>query len=135
VLVTETWKQKVFPLLHDDLAKISSIRSYLTIYHEATITNLLEIILYHRTACENTQDSLVELIDYCYRKFLFLTNWGEKKMGKAVEDDPKKILERTPKEDLMLQLEDIDFSCAISCFSLIRFITDHMGDLSVPIVH
>jgi len=33
------------------------------------------------------------------------------------------------------QLEEIDFSCAITCFSLIRFISDHMSDLSVPIVH
>ena len=35
----------------------------------------------------------------------------------------------------MNQLEDIEFTSAISCFSLIRFITDHMQDLSVPIVH
>ena len=32
-------------------------------------------------------------------------------------------------------MEEIEFSCAITCFSLIRFITDHMNDLSVPIVH
>lgn len=35
----------------------------------------------------------------------------------------------------MNQMEDIEFTSAISCFSLIRFITDHMQDLSVPIVH
>ena len=54
LLLSETWKQKVFPLVLRDLAKISSIRSYLTLYHEATVSNLLEIILYHRTACENS---------------------------------------------------------------------------------
>lgn len=96
---------------------------------------MLEIILYHRTACENSQDSLVELIDYCYRKFLFLTNYSEKRNGRAPDDDAKKILERTPEEDIMNQMEDIEFTSAISCFSLIRFITDHMQDLSVPIVH
>lgn len=32
-------------------------------------------------------------------------------------------------------MEEIDFSCAITCFSLIRFISDYMQDLSVPIVH
>ena len=31
--------------------------------------NLLEVFLYNRTACENADDVLVELIDYCYRKF------------------------------------------------------------------
>ena len=79
LLLSETWKSKVMPLLIEDLSKISSIRSYLTLYHEATVNNLLEIVLYHRTACENSQDSLVELIDYCYRKFLFLTQWAEKR--------------------------------------------------------
>ena len=35
----------------------------------------------------------------------------------------------------MLQMEEIEFSCAISCFSLIRFISDHMQDLAIPIIH
>jgi hypothetical protein len=64
----------------------------------------LEIILYHRTACENSQDSLLELIDYCYRKFLSLTNWAEKNENRLRDDDAKKILERTPEEDLQNQL-------------------------------
>jgi hypothetical protein len=79
----------------EDLSKISSIRSYLTLYHEATVGNLLEIVLYHRTACDNSQDSLLELIDYCYRKFLFLTTWAEKRSHKQFDEDPKKALERT----------------------------------------
>ena len=29
----------------------------------------MEVLLYHRTACEAADDTLVELIDYCYRKF------------------------------------------------------------------
>ena len=31
LLVAETWKQKVLPLMMKDLGKISSIRSYLTV--------------------------------------------------------------------------------------------------------
>lgn len=54
LLTAETWKHKVFPLIKPDLSKISSLRSYLTLYHEASVCNLLEIILYHRTACENS---------------------------------------------------------------------------------
>ena len=33
------------------------------------------------------------------------------------------------------QQSDIEFQCAMCCFSLIRFISDHMQDLSIPIVH
>ena len=38
-------------------------------YHEVSTVNFLEVLLYHRTACEAADDTLVELIDYCYRKF------------------------------------------------------------------
>jgi hypothetical protein len=78
---------------------------------------------------------LVELIDYCYRKFVNLIQWAEKRENRLVDEDPKKVLERTAEEDLKHQLEDIEFSCSISCFSLIRFISDYMHELSIPICH
>lgn len=77
----------------------------------------------------------MELIDYCYRKFIYLTNWAEKNENRIKDDDAKKILERTHEEDIRLQMEEIEFSCAISCFSLIRFISDYMQELSIPICH
>jgi len=51
-------------------------------YHESSVANLLEIMLYHRTACESSEDGLVELIDYCYRKFLNITNKADYYMKK-----------------------------------------------------
>lgn len=45
----------------------------MALYHEASVCNLLEVMLYHRTACVSSEDILVELIDYCYRKFVNLT--------------------------------------------------------------
>lgn len=44
----------------------------MAIYHEAVICNLLEVILYHRTAVDNADNYLLEMIDYCYRKLLYL---------------------------------------------------------------
>ena len=40
--------------------------------------NFLEVLLYHRTACEAADDTLVELIDYCYRKFSAMTQKCER---------------------------------------------------------
>ena len=79
LLTTEAWNSYVFPLVKKDLAKISSIRGYLLLYHEAAINNLLEVMLYHRTACETSDVALVELIDYCYRKLLWLTQVADDK--------------------------------------------------------
>lgn len=70
--MTETWKLKVLPIIKNDVAKTPSIRSYMAMYHEASVANMLEVFLYHRTAAENCEEALVELIDYCYRKFVNL---------------------------------------------------------------
>jgi hypothetical protein len=45
------------------------------------MANLLEILMYHRTAVDSSEEYLVELIDYCYRKLLTLTNNAEKSKG------------------------------------------------------
>jgi len=74
LLSAETWKHKIFPLIKKDVAELSSIKSYMCLYHEASIVNLMEVMLYHRTACESSEDALVELIDYCYRKFVDIIN-------------------------------------------------------------
>ena len=72
LLTAEVWKSNVLPLIVEDVAKLSTIKSYMCVYHEASVVNLLEVMLYHKTACESSEDALVELIDYCYRKFLNL---------------------------------------------------------------
>lgn len=58
--------------------KLSSFRAYITvytfiqIYHEASVCNLLQVILFYRTAIESADQSLLELTDYAYRKILKL---------------------------------------------------------------
>ena len=96
LLTAEAWKAKVLPLILSDVAKLSSIKSYLCLYHEASVCNLLEVMLFHRTACEGSEDALVELIDYCYRKFIDMTAKAEfytnRRETTPKEKDPKDIL-------------------------------------------
>jgi hypothetical protein len=96
-------------------------------------------MLYHRTACESSEDSLVEVIDYCYRKFVNLNNnashYYELQEKGTPERDPKAYLDTTKEGELSRNATDIEFQCSMICFSLIRFISDHLRDLSVPIVH
>lgn len=138
LLTAEVWKHKIFPLLKGHMAELSSIKSYVCLYHEASIVNLLEVMLYHRTACENSEDALVEVIDYCYRKFVELTNkadYYEKRQKEASKEDPKDYLTMTKEKELEKNLNDIEFQSAMICFSIVRFISDHLGELSVPVVH
>ena len=59
-------------------------------YHEVSTVNFLEVLLFHRTACEAADDTLVELIDYCYRKFSKMTQRCEQLAdGEFIQPDLK----------------------------------------------
>lgn len=48
---------------------VDNITTYLLLYHEAAVANLLEICLFHSSALEAIdEDHLIELVDWCYRK-------------------------------------------------------------------
>ena len=75
LIVSESWKNFLFPLLKSHLISLSSVKTYVLMYHEAVLCNLLEIMLFNKVACEAAEDSLLELVDYCYRKLIKLQHW------------------------------------------------------------
>jgi hypothetical protein len=64
----------------------------------------MEVFLYHRTATEACEEALVELIDYCYRKFVNMISKYEQipesERGKKQSTDPKALLNLKPEEEL-----------------------------------
>lgn len=72
LLVIEAWKEKVFPLLLDSFTQVTALKAYMVLYHEATLCNLLEVLLYHASVCEAGGDAMLELGDYCVRKINLL---------------------------------------------------------------
>ena len=45
------------------------------------------------------------------------------------------IMKQTKEDELDLQIKDIEFKSTMGCLSLIRFISDQMETLPVPIIH
>ncbi len=79
LVVIEAWRENVFPLLEKDVVKRgSSMRAYFSLYHEATLSNLLESIFYHDYAAEAVGDAVIELIDWCARRLIYLNALPEK---------------------------------------------------------
>lgn len=68
LITIEAWKEQVYPLLSENLAGRNTIRTYFILYHEATVVNLFEILLYHKHVCESCGEKVIELVDYCARK-------------------------------------------------------------------
>lgn len=109
LIMTEIWKKKVLPLLKPSLPKFNTFRSYIAVYHEAVVCNMLEILLYHRTAVDESGEFLVDVVDYAYEKLvrqvgkelqkIKAAGKGKEETVLTPEQKVKKILERTPEEE------------------------------------
>ena len=53
LITLEAWKENVYPLLLDEVAGKNTMRCYFILYHEATLVNFFEILLYHKHVCES----------------------------------------------------------------------------------
>lgn len=133
LLAIEAWKENVFPLIVDKVPATCSVKCYMVMYHEATVVNLLEVILYHLNACQSADDAMLELADYCYRKLTLLNSNAFAALHKAEEKkiDVRALEEESTADCLRKQALEISFACAICALTLTRFITEHLPSLPV----
>ncbi|BFZ08526.1 hypothetical protein BsWGS_11565 [Bradybaena similaris] len=79
LLTTEIWKQNVFAELIDmEFEPKTTFPIYMVIYHEATVVNLLETMMFYKETCDVADESVLDLVDYCYRKLCYLAARQEK---------------------------------------------------------
>ncbi|KAI9338231.1 hypothetical protein BDR26DRAFT_919504 [Obelidium mucronatum] len=125
LLTIDAWKTKVFPKVVA-VAAAQSIKSYLILYHEATLVNLLEILFYNKEAVHQAGDLLIDLVDYCSRKMAFLNTW--------VSRETTNPLNQTDTESLLGNHRDLNFATAINSLSLFRYISDQCADVSLAVL-
>jgi len=139
LILIETWKHMCMPKLSEAFNETkSAVKPYLMMHHEAVLCNLLECSLFSLAACEAVGDvGIVELVDYCTRKCTFLNsmssdlvNGPHKKL--SAEELRKSIEHKGP--DLEAKRQTIEFSCAMTAMSILRFITDHMTSLEMSVM-
>merc|ERR1719272_2177464 len=124
LMLIEVWKERVWPLLKTKIAKFSSLRSYIPLYHEASVVNLLEVCLFHRTSCEEAGDALVDLVDFCVRKLRYMLCVPNSELVRQVTSakettlwDEVRVLDE--------QFYECEFQVCMCVISIIRFLTDH----------
>ncbi|XP_046542958.1 LOW QUALITY PROTEIN: zinc finger MYND domain-containing protein 10-like [Haliotis rubra] len=139
LLVTEIWKQKIFTeLMNSGFEPRTTFPLYMALYHEATVINLLETVLFHRETCESADDTILDLVDYCYRKLTHLVA----RMSDEDEDDEFEVgtssvtssTSATSMEELEKQGRNLDFDICIKAVTLIRYITDHLEGLPLSVM-
>ena len=146
LLLIETWKENVYPLLLDKLTGRNNMRLYFILYHEATLINLFEVFLYYRHVCEAGGEKMLELVDYVSRKLARLNNTSyefrqhdreDDEVGATVESAKKfaETLEsRSPEEELKKHFMDIEFRICISAVSIARFLSEHADSMPLSVV-
>ncbi|KAJ3043064.1 Zinc finger MYND domain-containing protein 10 [Rhizophlyctis rosea] len=128
LLVTETWKSKIFPSLHSQgVTKKNSLKAYFMLYHEATLVNLLEIALFNKDACIAAGDAVLDLIDYCARKLTLLNAWEDVNFEET--KTAKDLLNVDESQHLDRNKIELDFSIAINTLSIFRYLTDYITEL------
>ena len=149
LIVIETWKEFVFPKLLDNIAGKNNIRTYFIFYHEATLINFFEVLLYHKHIVSEMGDKIIDLIDYVARKLIRLSsgydfrslelNQNPPSSSTAYSSEQVKALaesleSRDPKEELLQHFKDIEFRICISCCSIARFLCEHADSMSLSAV-
>ncbi|CAL1546402.1 unnamed protein product [Lymnaea stagnalis] len=137
LLTTEIWKQNIFQELLDmDFQPKTTFPIYIVLYHEATVINLLETMMFYRETVEVAEDSVLDLVDYAYRKLCYLAS---KSVVNEKDDEfipfggditqAVSNMEELEKQDIQLQ-----FEISIKALSLLRYVTDHMDCLPLSVM-
>jgi hypothetical protein len=136
------------------MANLSSIKSYLVLYHEACIVNLIENFVYSITACEAAADYIVDIIEYAYKmitKYLTYkaahdkeqvsTQQSRELTMEEIANQVKKISTKAQASseenvsDLQRKNNEIEFNIAMCCINILRYISDHLEQLPFPVRH
>ncbi|CAM2117148.1 zinc finger MYND domain-containing protein 10 [Caretta caretta] len=132
LISVEIWKHKVFPVLCqlEDFKPKSTFPIYLVLHHEASIINLLETVFFHKEICESAEDTILDLIDYSYRKLTLLAAQSTNSEFPIHEKFlPEDVTNASSMQELQKQAEMMEFEISLRALSVLRFITDQVDSL------
>ncbi|KAL4856193.1 Zinc finger MYND domain-containing protein 10 [Chlorella vulgaris] len=139
LLVAEVWRERVLPLLERHLAEgLDIVTAYQLLYQEAALANLIEVLLYHRDACEAaSEEALVELCDWCSRCIHYLATQAHQQAeqpGCAPQRTAVELAGRPPLEEFRERAAEVRFGAALCALAILRYVTDHAPQLSLSVL-
>ena len=140
LLLIEIWKDNIFPgYVHENLEPNASFPCYLILYHEATIVNLLETILFYKETCEVLEDTSLDLLGFCNRKLVgLLANVQMYQQDLRLWDSDleqresiKQMVEKG--QNLMVELQEqnrnLNFQIMTHCVTILRHLVSNLDCL------
>ena len=103
-------------------------------YHEATIANLFEVLTYYETACQSLGDSVLDLLDWCVRKIMYLISkaYSRPQARAAPTSTAEAVssgLAESSVDTLDRQLADLRFGVGVVAVTVLRYLTEHVTKL------
>ena len=139
LLLVEIWKEKIFPLyLQEKIQPKASFPCYLVLYHEATLVNLLDTILFYKETCEMLGDRALDLIGYCNRKLVGLLGNVQSYHDEFREADSKlqqveSLMKHIETADLLTELSEqnksMQFQVITHCVTILRHLVYNLDSL------
>ena len=119
LFVIEFFRLRVFPNIKNELADSKySVKAYICLHFESILVNLLEKFFYFVTACQEADNYLLDIVEYCYYN-ISVNLSSEVLLEKLVVDEVLSI-EKTKTvnylEDLTNKKNDIDWNLSIKYF-------------------
>mmetsp|Transcript_24092 Transcript_24092/g.36138 ORF Transcript_24092/g.36138 Transcript_24092/m.36138 type:complete len:445 (+) Transcript_24092:18-1352(+) len=138
LLRVEAWRTHALPALRA-LGVGRAMRLYFVLYHEAALTNLLEVVLYHGHVLAGVPEAaLLELVDYCARRLRRLNARLPFEAAQPALTDPRELAAaldaRTPGEELAGYAGETDFKVCVTAVSLMRYLCEHISQLPLAIM-
>ena len=150
LLTIEAYRLHIAPLIVARIASASSsaspssshasLKLYLVLFHEASLCNLLELLLFHPSLLLHCpSDSLLELCDYCHRRLIALhsqQHFAPILQPAEEEDtiDSGAAAGGSEAERLRRQMLDVEFACSACAVSMLRYVTDQLGQLPLALI-
>ncbi|EFJ40689.1 hypothetical protein VOLCADRAFT_31395, partial [Volvox carteri f. nagariensis] len=130
LLLIECWKEFVYPLLASHLAEhVDSVTTYVLLYHEVTVADLLQVALYHSHAAKSlSEDYALELADWCYRKLTRLNAEGHK-LAEPRDRTAEELLSMSRLDEQEEKRREIEFSITMCSLAILRYITDSLAGM------
>ncbi|KAI8898464.1 hypothetical protein BC833DRAFT_589766 [Globomyces pollinis-pini] len=126
LILVQTWKSQIYPQLKHDLISKNSTTTYFILYHEATLINLLQIIMMEPRSCQQCPDALLDLVDIIDQKLHSLIHWTHTHSDPLTIDDETRFNE---------SIQEMEFIIALNTLSILRSISDTITTLSITLIN
>ncbi|GAX77785.1 hypothetical protein CEUSTIGMA_g5228.t1 [Chlamydomonas eustigma] len=126
LLAIEAWRELVLPHLEKHIAQnVDSVSTYMLLYHECMVTNLLEITLFHSNVSEAIpEEHMLELADWVYRKVVYLNSKKAESFAEPKERSAADMMAMTELEELHERARELEFASAMGSLSVLRYLTE-----------